>query len=149
MAHRQVQARHQRAFNADCEVEARRVAGAMVEIIDHVYAAGKAQSAIDHCQLAVHAPQAMAAKCEAPHFRSIHQDLYTCHLQHMAQSVFEVACAETVYQHPHDDTAPRRGRQRSGDATTCWVVGEDIGFEVDFMPRFSDRLDQCRKIFDA
>ena len=147
MAHGKVQPRHQRPFDAYGVVKARRRAG--VEVVDDVDAAGKADLAIDHRQLAMQAPQAVAAKGKAANLGPVDQHFDARVVEVCAQSGFESARAETIHQHPHANATSRRARQCRRDLAAGDVIGEDVGFQVNFVARGVDGLDQRRKILDA
>jgi hypothetical protein len=118
MPHRQVQTHHQRALDAHRIIETRRDAG--IEVVEYIDAADKAYAAIDHRQLAMHAPQAVAAHDEAPGFGPIGQYFGTGRGQAAAHAGLEITRAEAIHQHPHRDAAPRRVRQRGGHAAPGW-----------------------------
>ena len=114
-------------------IEARRNLLRGIHVVDDIDTADKGDSGVDHRQLAMHPPQPVTAEGPAGQFRAVDQHFRTGVLQCLAEPPGEVGCAEAVNQNPHGDTPPGRPGQGIGDLATGDVVGEDVGFQVNFV----------------
>jgi hypothetical protein len=119
-----------------------RVAGVAQPLVGDAEAAGEADPAVHHQDLAV---RPAADLVEAPQPDGVeHVGLDPRLLQAVEQRAGPEAPG-AVHQHPHLDPPPRGVDQRRGDDAARLVVLEDVGLEVDRLPGVADRLGERRE----
>ncbi|MEF8718634.1 MAG: hypothetical protein V5B44_13260 [Candidatus Accumulibacter necessarius] len=105
---------------------------------------GKQQA--DHATLdrIVQGAAKAASRQETGDIRPVDHGVDTgCH-QFRLQANSKLTGTETVNENAHRDATPGGAGHGCGDGTTRRVILEDVAFEMDLMPGFVDRLDQCR-----
>jgi len=110
-------------------VIARRRLVGRVEVVDDVDATDECDRPVDARNLAMHAPQPVAAQRPgtdvAPEYEQLHAGLP----QHGPEARREVARAVTIEQQVHPDPTHRSARKRAGDQAAGLIVGKDVGLE--------------------
>ncbi len=136
----------QRPAHRHRKIPARRLQRLVVVVVgEHVVvdidAADKGHLAVHHADLAVGARHA----APEPGVEDAVLDTGRRHFGLQAVSGL-VPGAKPVGNHAYGHAALRSSFERGHDAFAGFVLGEDIGLEIDFDLCGLDRLDQCRKI---
>jgi hypothetical protein len=122
---------------------------AVVEIVNHVDAAGEGDAAIHHGKFAMEPAQAMPPDAGLADFRAVGHHLDAGGRQRCSEARRKVARAEAIHQQAYRDTPLRGGGQRGGHKAPGPVVGKDVGFEMHLVRGCVNRGNQRGKIFGS